>query len=184
MKSKSSFWRRGVGKTRSSAARRRQYSDDYITTVGTKSVERSLSLDPPGEVEMVMQIWDVSAERIQRVAGDGNQGKPKASCCVRRHERRERRALETTGSPASGARRANPTVFAGNKSDLGPGSGLGRGVPVLPHAEISCPGILTAGRRGTVESSFKALGEQIPAGAGHPIRRIALVTPPQDPSTA
>jgi hypothetical protein len=29
--------------------------------------------------------------------------------------------------------------------------------------------------------SFKALGEQILQAAGHPIRRIALVTPPQEP---
>src|SRR5438128_12605107 len=51
----------GVGKT--SLVRRfvvDQYSDDYITTVGTKVSKRSVSIGSPlAEVEMVMQIWDV-----------------------------------------------------------------------------------------------------------------------------
>src|SRR5207249_2387109 len=91
----------GVGKT--SLIRRfvvDQYSDDYITTVGTKVSKRSLSLGSPlAELEMVMQIWDVLGQK-------GYSG---------------------------------------------------------------------------VQSAFKALGEQILQAAGHPIRRIALVTPPQEP---
>src|SRR5947209_6817637 len=61
----------GVGKT--SLVRRfvvDQYSDDYITTVGTKVSKRSLSLGSAlSEVEMVMQIWDVLGEQILRAAG-------------------------------------------------------------------------------------------------------------------
>src|SRR5207244_12441785 len=51
----------GVGKT--SLIRRfvvDQYSDAYITTIGTKVSKRSLNVGhPAAEVEMSMQIWDV-----------------------------------------------------------------------------------------------------------------------------
>src|SRR5437899_8771490 len=70
----------GVGKT--SLVRRfvvDQYSDDYITTVGTKVSKRSLSLGSPlAEVEMVMQIWDVLGQKgysgVQETAIKGAQG--------------------------------------------------------------------------------------------------------------
>src|SRR5437879_11880982 len=55
----------GVGKT--SLVRRLvvdQYSDDYITTVGTKVSKRSLSLASAlSEAGMVMQIWDGLAQK-------------------------------------------------------------------------------------------------------------------------
>src|SRR2546428_818158 len=55
----------GVGKT--SLVRRfvvDQYSDEYITTVGTKVSKRSLNIGSPlAEVEMVMQIWDVLGQK-------------------------------------------------------------------------------------------------------------------------
>src|SRR5207245_9518520 len=70
----------GVGKT--SLVRRLvvdQYSDDYITTVGTKVSKRSLSLGSAlSEVEMVMQIWDVLGQKgysgVQETAIKGAQG--------------------------------------------------------------------------------------------------------------
>src|SRR5437667_310534 len=70
----------GVGKT--SLVRRfvvDQYSDDYITTVGTKVSKRSLSLGSAlSEVEMVMQIWDVLGQKgysgVQETAIKGAQG--------------------------------------------------------------------------------------------------------------
>src|SRR5437762_1463863 len=41
-----------------------QYSDEYITTIGTKVSKRSLSLGhPAAEVEMAMQIWDVLGQK-------------------------------------------------------------------------------------------------------------------------
>src|SRR5712691_9656970 len=70
----------GVGKT--SLVRRfvvDQYSDGYITTVGTKVSKRSVSLGSPlAEVEMVMQIWDVLGQKgysgVQETAIKGAQG--------------------------------------------------------------------------------------------------------------
>src|SRR6184192_1851458 len=148
----------GVGKT--SLVRRfvvDQYSDDYITTVGTKVSKRSVSIGSPlAEVEMVMQIWDVLGQKgysgVQETAIKGAQG---VLLVYDATNDESRRALEDYWIPAVWRLAGRiPTVFAGNKSDL-------------------------VGDR--VESSFKALGEQILQAAGHPIRRIALVTPPQEP---
>src|SRR5207253_7259189 len=70
----------GVGKT--SLIRRfvvDQYSDAYITTIGTKVSKRSLNVGhPAAEVEMSMQIWDVLGQKgysgVQETAMKGAQG--------------------------------------------------------------------------------------------------------------
>jgi GTPase SAR1 family protein len=77
----------GVGKT--SLIRRfvvDQYSDDYITTVGTKVSKRSLNLGhDAAEVEISMQIWDVLGQkRIQRRPGDRDERRPRRSPRLRR----------------------------------------------------------------------------------------------------
>src|SRR2546427_490125 len=73
-------------------------------------------------------------------------------------------------------------VVAGNKSDLVPDRVWAEEYLYFLTQKYSCPGVLTSAKTGDrVESSFKALGEQILQAAGHPIRRIALVTPPQEP---
>src|SRR5438093_10869397 len=75
-----------------------------------------------------------------------------------------------------------PSVFAGNKSHLVPDRVWAEEYLYFLTQKYSCPGILTSAKTGDrVESSFKALEEQILQAAGHPIRRIALVTPPQEP---
>ncbi|HYS71199.1 MAG TPA: hypothetical protein VEM95_02140, partial [Thermoplasmata archaeon] len=55
----------GVGKT--SLVRRfvvDQYSDAYITTVGTKVSKKSVNVGSAlDEVEMIMQIWDVLGQK-------------------------------------------------------------------------------------------------------------------------
>src|SRR6266545_1695997 len=69
----------GVGKT--SLVRRfvvDQYSDAYITTVGTKVSKKSVNVGSAlDEVEMVMQIWDVLGQRgysgVQETAIKGAQ---------------------------------------------------------------------------------------------------------------
>src|SRR5207245_3911971 len=74
---------RGTGGGRKTSLGRRfvddQYSDDYITTVGTKVSKRSLNIGSPlAEVEMVMQIWDVLGQKgysgVQETAIKGAQG--------------------------------------------------------------------------------------------------------------
>ena len=176
----------GVGKT--SLVRRfvvDQYSDDYITTVGTKVSKRSLNLGSPlAEVEMVLQIWDVLGQKgysgVQETAIKGAQG---VLLVYDATNDESRRALEDYWIPAVWRLAGRiPTVFAGNKSDLVPDRVWAEEYLYFLTQKYSCPGILTSAKTGDrVELSFKALGEQILQAAGHPIRRIALVTPPQEP---
>ena len=176
----------GVGKT--SLIRRfvvDQYSDDYITTVGTKVSKRSLSLGSPlAELEMVMQIWDVLGQKgysgVQETAIKGAQG---VLLVYDTTNDESRRALEDYWIPAVWRLAGRvPTLFAGNKSDLVSDRVWAEEYLYFLTQKYSCPGILTSAKTGDrVESAFKALGEQILQGAGHPIRRIALVTPPQEP---
>src|SRR2546427_813146 len=114
----------GVGKT--SLVRRfvvDQYSDDYITTIGTKVSKRSLNLGSPlAEVEMVLQIWDVLGQKgysgVQETAIKGAQG---VLLVYDATNDESRRALEDYWIPAVWRLAGRiPTVFAGNKSDLVP----------------------------------------------------------------
>jgi len=95
----------GVGKT--SLIRRfvvDQYSDEYITTIGTKVSKRSLSLGhPAAEVEMAMQIWDVLGQKgysgVQETAMKG----PRAcSWSTMRRQKRAVGAWKTIGCPPCG----------------------------------------------------------------------------------
>src|SRR5712691_2797339 len=99
----------GVGKT--SLVRRLvvdQYSDAYITTVGTKVSKRSLNLGSPlAEVEMVMQIWDVLGQKgysgVQETAIKGAQGA--SSSCTTPRTTKAVGPSKTTGFRPSGGSR-------------------------------------------------------------------------------
>src|SRR5947208_17114919 len=112
----------GVGKT--SLIRRfvvDQYSDEYITTIGTKVSKRSLSLGhPAAEVEMAMQIWDVLGQKaysgVQETAMKGAQG---VLMVYDATADESRRSLEDYWMPAVWRLAGrDPMVIAGNKSDL------------------------------------------------------------------
>src|SRR2546426_2156665 len=111
----------GVGKT--SLVRRfvvDQYSDEYITTVGTKVSKRSLNIGSPlAEVEMVMQIWDVLGQKgyigVQETAIKGAQG---VLLVYDATNDESRRALEDYWIPADGRLTGRiPMGSVGNKSD-------------------------------------------------------------------
>jgi small GTP-binding protein len=176
----------GVGKT--SLIRRfvvDQYSDDYITTVGTKVSKRSVNLGhPAAEIEMSMQIWDVLGQKgysgVQETAMKGAQG---VLLVYDVTNEESRRSLEDYWMPAVWRLAGRgPMVIAGNKSDLTEDRVRAEEYLYFLGQKYSCPGILTSARTGErVEPAFKSLGEQVLKAAGHPIRRIALVTPPQEP---
>lgn len=176
----------GVGKT--SLIRRfvvDQYSDDYITTVGTKVSKKSLTLGhPAAETEMSMQIWDVLGQKgysgVQETAIKGAQGVLMVYDVTNEDTRR---GLEDYWMPAVWRLAGRvPMVIAANKSDLAADRVWAEEYLYFLSQKYTCAGILTSAKTGDkVEQAFKALGEQILQSAGHPIRRIALVTPPQEP---
>ncbi len=176
----------GVGKT--SLVRRfvvDQYSDDYITTVGTKVSKKSLSLGhPAAEIEMAMQIWDVLGQKgysgVQETAIKGAQG---VLLVYDVTNDESRHALEDYWMPAVWRLAGRiAMVLVGNKSDLVEDRVWAEEYLYFLSQKYTCPGILTSAKTGDhVDQAFKSLGEQILQAAGHPIRRIALVTPPQEP---
>ena len=176
----------GVGKT--SLIRRfvvDQYSDEYITTIGTKVSKRSLSLGhPAAEVEMAMQIWDVLGQKgysgVQETAMKGAQGVLHGLRCDGRREPSELGGLLDARRVAT--RRPRPDGDRRDKADLVADRVWAEDYLYFLGQKYTCPAILTSARTGErVEPAFKSLGEQILQGAGHPIRRIVLVTPPQEP---
>lgn len=176
----------GVGKT--SLIRRfvvDDYSDDYITTVGTKVSKRSLNLGhPAAEVEMSMQIWDVLGQKgysgVQETAMKGAQGVVMVYDATSDDTRR---SLEEYWLPAVWRLAGRvPMVFAANKSDLVTDRVWAEEYLYFLAQKYSCPGIVTSAKTGEqVERAFASLGEEILRAAGRPAPRIALVTPPQEP---
>lgn len=176
----------GVGKT--SLIRRfvvDQYSDDYITTVGTKVSKRSLSLGhPAAEIEITMQIWDVLGQKgysgVQETAMKGAQGVLMVYDVTNDESRRN---LEDYWLPAVWRLAGRvPMVLVGNKVDLVFDRIWADEYVYFLAQKYECPGVLTSAKTGDhVEAAFQALAEQILEATGHPIRRVALVTPPQEP---
>ncbi len=176
----------GVGKT--SLVRRfvvDQYSDDYITTVGTKVSKKSVNVGSAlDEVEMIMQIWDVLGQKgysgVQETAIKGAQG---VLVVYDVTSAESRRAIDDYWMPAVW-RLAGviPMVLAANKSDLSEDRVWAEEYLYFLAQKYTCPGILTSAKTGDkVESAFKALGDQILRAAHHAVKHIDLVTPPQEP---
>ncbi|HKW43729.1 MAG TPA: GTP-binding protein [Thermoplasmata archaeon] len=176
----------GVGKT--SLVRRfvvDNYSDEYITTVGTKVSKRSLNVGhPAAEVEMSMQIWDVLGQKgysgVQETAMKGAQG---VLMVYDATNDESRRALEDYWVPAVWRLAGRvPMIIAGNKADLVDDRVWAEDYLYFLREKYTCPGVLTSAKTGEhVEVAFKSLGEQILKAAGHGARRVAMVTPPQEP---
>ena len=176
----------GVGKT--SLVRRfvvDNYSDEYITTVGTKVSKRSLNVGhPAAEVEMSMQIWDVLGQKgysgVQETAMKGAQG---VLMVYDATNDASRRALEDYWVPAVWRLAGRvPMIIAGNKADLVEDRVWAEDYLYFLREKYTCPGVLTSAKTGEhVEVAFKSLGEQILKAAGHGARRVAMVTPPQEP---
>lgn len=162
-----------------------QYSDEYITTVGTKVSKRSLNVGhPAAEVEMAMQIWDVLGQKgysgVQESAMKGAQG---VLLVYDATVEESRRSLEDYWMPAVWRLAGRvPMVIAANKVDLVSDRVWAEDYLYFLSQKYSCPAILTSAKTGErVEQSFQSLAEHILEAAGHPVRRIALVTPPQEP---
>src|SRR6266571_4779628 len=176
----------GVGKT--SLVRRfvvDQYSDAYITTVGTKVSKKSVNVGSAlDEVEMIMQIWDVLGQKgysgVQETAIKGAQG---VLVVYDVTSAESRRAIDDYWMPAVW-RLAGviPMVLAANKSDLAEDRVWAEEYLYFLAQKYTCPGILTSAKTGDkVELAFKALGDQILRSAHHAVKHIDLVTPPQEP---
>ena len=175
-----------VGKT--SLIRRfvvEHYSDNYITTIGTKISKKDLTLGrPPNEVDLVMQIWDVLGQKgyggVQETAVKGAAGVLLVYDLTREDTRR---SMEEYWMPMVWRLAGRiPMVLVGNKSDLLEDRVLAHEYLYYLSQKHSAHGVMTSAKTGDrVDETFKALGEMILASSRAAARRVALITPPQEP---
>ena len=162
-----------------------QYSDNYITTIGTKISKKDVTLGQfPREADMVMQIWDVLG---QKGYGGGHEPAVKGAqgvllvYDVTRED--TRRSMEEYWMPMVWRLAGKiPAVLVGNKSDLLESRVLAHEYLYYLSQKYSAPSLMTSAKTGDhVEDAFRNLGELVLASLKSPSRRIALVTPPQEP---
>src|SRR5213083_509045 len=147
------------------AVRRGPYSDEYITTIGTKVSKRSLSLGhPAAEVEMAMQIWDVLGQKgysgVQETAMKGAQG---VLMVYDATADESRRSLEDYWMPAVWRLAGRvPMVIAGNKSDLVSDRVWTEDYLYFLGQKYACPAILTSARTGASSRPSSPSGKKSP----------------------
>lgn len=162
-----------------------QYSDDYIKTVGAKVSKKGLTLGTnPHEVDLTMQIWDVLGQKgyggVHEIAVDGAQGVLLVYDLTREETRR---SMEEYWMPMIWRLAGRiPMVLVGNKLDLAEDRVIAREYTYYLSQKYNAPGITTSAKTGDhVEDAFRQLGQLILESVGVPVKRVALVTPPQEP---
>ncbi len=176
----------GVGKT--SLVRRLvldQFSDDYIRTVGAKVTKKGMTVGaPPNEVDMILQIWDVFGQKgyggVHEIATENAQGALLVYDLTRDESRR---SLEEYWIPMVWRLTGRiPIVIVGNKLDLIEDRMHAREFVYYLSQKHSMPGVVTSAKTGEqVEKAFHELGRRILDATSIGTKRIALVTPPQEP---
>src|SRR3990170_2271354 len=160
----------GVGKT--SLIRRfvvDQYSDNYITTVGTKVSKRDVTLgQPPDEIDVILQIWDVLGQKgyggVHETAVKGAQG---VLLVYDLTQEDTRRSMEEYWMPM---------VWR-----------LAGRVPAHEYLyylsqKFAAPSLMTSAKTGDrVDEAFRTLAERVVPTSKTQAPRLELVTPPQEP---
>lgn len=162
-----------------------RYSDEYITTIGTKITKKDVTVGrEPDDVDVVMQIWDVLGQRgyggVQEVAVKGAQGVLFVYDLTREDTRR---SLEEYWMPMVWRIAGRiPMVLAGNKVDLIEDRIRPGDYAYYLSQKYEAPAILTSAKTGEhVEEAFHTLAEKAVEASRHHATRVALVTPPQEP---
>ena len=161
------------------------YSDDYITTIGTKVMKKDLTVGrEPNEMDLVFQIWDVLGQKgyggVQETAVKGSQGVLFVYDVTREDSRR---SIEEYWMPMVWRLAGRiPMIFVGNKVDLLESRTMHLEYAYYLSQKYGVPAVLTSAKTGEkVEDAFRTLGEKIVEALRHPFPRIAMVTPPQEP---
>src|SRR3972149_1872400 len=158
-----------------------QFSDDYLTTIGTKVTKKDVTVGkPPNDVEVIMQIWDVLGQKgyggVQETAVKGAQGVLFVHDLTREDTRR---SMEEYWMPMVWRLAGRiPMVLVGNKSDLLEDRVLAHEYLYYLSQKHPAHGVMTSAKTGDrVDETFKALGEMILASSRAAARRVALITP-------
>jgi small GTP-binding protein len=142
-----------------------KFSDDYITTIGTKVTKKDLRIEAPGRAtDLTFMIWDVLGQKgykgIQESSFQGAKG-ALLVYDVTRHETAE--SLQDYWIPhLLPITNAIPIVLVGNKVDLAASRREAQeGLDELKE-ELCVPGFLSSAKLGqNVEAGFLALAKSI-----------------------
>ncbi len=162
-----------------------RYSDEYITTVGTKVTRKDVTVGrEPDQFEVIMQIWDVLGQRgyggVQEVAVKGAQGVLFVYDLTREDTRR---SVEEYWMPMVWRLAGRiPMVLVGNKVDLVEDRIRPEEYAYYLSQKYDTAALITSAKTGEhVEDAFHRLAEKAAEASRRPASRLALVTPPQEP---
>ncbi len=162
-----------------------RYSDEYITTVGTKVTRKDVTVGrEPDQIDVVMQIWDVLGQRgyggVQEAAVKGAQGVLFVYDLTREDTRR---SVEEYWMPMVWRLAGRiPMVLVGNKVDLIQDRIRPEEYAYYLSQKYEAPALITSAKTGErVEDAFRKLAEKAVDASRRPSSRLALVTPPQEP---
>ncbi len=162
-----------------------KYSDEYITTIGTKVTRKDVTVGrEPDEFDVIMQIWDVLGQRgyggVQEAAVEGAQAVLFVYDLTREDTRR---SMEEYWMPMVWRLAGRiPMVLVGNKVDLVEDRIRPTEYAYYLSQKYEAPAMVTSAKTGEhVEAAFHMLAEKAAEASRHRTARMALVTPPQDP---
>lgn len=156
-----------------------KFSDDYITTIGTKVTKKDLRLEAPGKVtEITFMIWDVLGQKgyknVQETSFQGAKGALLVYDVTRPDTLRS--AKEYWVPRLIKVTKPIPIVLVGNKVDLTKDRAGARESLEDAEEELSIQGFLSSAKTGeNVEAAFVMLAKGVTAEAEVRLRRAGPV---------
>ncbi len=152
-----------------------KFSDDYITTIGTKVTKKDLRIEAPGKVtDVTFMIWDVLGQKGYKNIQESSFQGAKGALLVYDVSRVDtlRSAKEYWIPHLLDITKAIPIVLVGNKIDLSKDRAGARMDLEDAMEELRVNGFLSSAKTGeSVEASFVCLAKHVIAEAEAKIRK-------------
>jgi small GTP-binding protein len=146
-----------------------KFSDDYITTIGTKVTKKDLRIESPGKItDLTFMIWDVLGQKGYRGIQESSFQGAKGALLVYDVTRPEtERSLPEYWIPhLLDVSKAIPIVVVGNKVDLALSRPEAQEALDDLKADLDVPGFLSSAKTGeNVETGFVGLAKAVIAEA-------------------
>ena len=156
-----------------------RFSDDYITTIGTKVTKKDLRIESPGRAtDVTFMIWDVLGQKGYKNIQESSFQGAKGALIVYDVSRADtlRSAKEYWIPHLLEATKAIPIVLVGNKVDLTKDRASARMDLEDVMEELQVNGFLSSAKTGeSVEAAFMSLAKAIIADAESKLRRGEMV---------
>ncbi len=152
-----------------------KFSDDYITTIGTKVTKKDLRIESPGKVtDITFMIWDVLGQRGYKNIQESSFQGAKGALLVYDVSRRE--TLRSVGEywipHLTEITKSIPIVLVGNKVDLCRDRSAAREQLEDAMEVLQVNGFLSSAKTGeNVEASFACLAKAVILEAESKVRR-------------